>query len=141
MRRRDDSLPKEEIKNGMSKKILIVDDEPNIVISLEFLMRREGYEVLVARNGEEAMRHMQEKRPDLVLLDIMMPKINGFEVCRQIRAHPDLSAVRIIMLTAKGRSAEIEKGLGMGADGYITKPFSTRDLVFQVKKLLRLEEA
>lgn len=141
MRRRDDSLPKEEIKNGMSKKILIVDDEPNIVISLEFLMRREGYEVLVARNGEEAMRHIQEKRPDLVLLDIMMPKINGFEVCRQIRAHPDLSAVRIIMLTAKGRSAEIEKGLGMGADGYITKPFSTRDLVFQVKKLLRLEEA
>lgn len=124
----------------MSKKILIVDDEPNIVISLEFLMRREGFEVLVARDGEEALRNIKEQQPDLVLLDVMMPKVNGFDVCKQIRNDPTLSGMRIIMLTAKGREAEIAKGLALGADGYITKPFSTRDLAVQVRNLLGLEE-
>ena len=113
----------------MSKTVLIVDDEPNIVISLE---------VLVARNGEEALSSIEAHRPDLVLLDVMMPKVNGFEVCKQVRSNPALTDVRIIMLTAKGRAAEISKGLALGADGYITKPFSTRDLVVQVKDLLGL---
>ena len=122
----------------MTKKILIVDDEPNIVISLEFLMRREGFEVTVARDGEEALSAIAQEDPDLVLLDVMMPKINGFEVCEQVRANPERANMRIIMLTAKGREAEISKGLSMGADGYITKPFSTRDLVEQVKNLLGL---
>ena len=124
----------------MSKKILIVDDEPNIVISLEFLMRREGFEVLVARDGEEALRNIKEQQPDLVLLDVMMPKVNGFDVCKQVRNDPALAGMRIIMLTAKGREAEIAKGLALGADGYITKPFSTRDLAVQVRNLLGLEE-
>ena len=122
----------------MTKKILIVDDEPNIVISLEFLMRREGFSVGVARDGEEALARIREDRPDLVLLDVMMPKVNGFEVCQAVRADPSLAAVRIVMLTAKGREAEIAKGLALGADAYVPKPFSTRDLVVQVKSLLGL---
>jgi DNA-binding response OmpR family regulator len=125
----------------MSKKILIVDDEPNILISLEFLMRRDGFEVAVAQDGEEALRIIREQRPDLVLLDVMMPKLNGFEVCKQVRGDLALSDTRIIMLTAKGRQAEVAKGLALGADGYITKPFSTRDLVIQVRSLLGLEES
>lgn len=123
----------------MTKQILIVDDEPNIVISLEFLMRREGFEVTVARDGEEALGAISQERPDLVLLDVMMPKVNGFEVCEQVRADPANAGMRIIMLTAKGREAEISKGLGLGADGYITKPFSTRDLVEQVRNLLGID--
>jgi DNA-binding response OmpR family regulator len=123
----------------MTSKILIVDDEPNIVISLEFLMRREGFQVAVARDGEEAMSSIREDQPDLVLLDVMMPKLNGFEVCEQIRADPALAGVRIVMLSAKGRDAEIEKGLSLGANGYVTKPFSTLDLVLQVRSLLGLE--
>jgi two-component system, OmpR family, alkaline phosphatase synthesis response regulator PhoP len=122
----------------MTKQILIVDDEPNIVISLEFLMRREGFRVEVARDGEEALTRIRQDRPDLVLLDVMMPKVNGFEVCQAVRADPSLAAVRIVMLTAKGREAEIAKGLALGADAYVPKPFSTRDLVVQVKSLLGL---
>lgn len=122
----------------MTNKILIVDDEPNIVISLEFLMRREGFEVVVARDGEEGLARIREERPDLVLLDVMMPKRNGFEVCEAVRSEPALAGMRIIMLTAKGRDAEVAKGLALGADAYVTKPFSTRDLVVQVKSLLGL---
>jgi DNA-binding response OmpR family regulator len=124
----------------MNKKILIVDDEPNIVISLEFLMRREGFEILVARDGQEALQSIRAHRPDLVLLDVMMPRINGFEVCRQVRADPALAGTRIVMLSAKGRPAQIAEGLALGADGYITKPFSTKNLVAQVKSLLGLDE-
>jgi len=120
----------------MTHKILIVDDEPNIVISLEFLMRREGFEVGVARDGEEALMRIRDERPDLVLLDVMMPKINGFEVCESVRADPTLAEIRILMLTAKGREAEVAKGLALGADAYVAKPFSTRDLVQRVKSLL-----
>ncbi len=120
----------------MTHKILIVDDEPNIVISLEFLMRREGFEVGVARDGEEALMRIRDERPDLVLLDVMMPKINGFEVCERVRADPALAGTRILMLTAKGREAEVAKGLALGADAYVAKPFSTRDLVQRVKSLL-----
>ena len=122
----------------MTKRILIVDDEPNIVVSLEFLMKREGFEVAVAGDGEAALRAIEEQRPDLVLLDIMLPKKNGFEVCQTIRAKPDLQSVKIVMLTAKGRDTEVAKGTALGADAYMTKPFSTKDLIGQVRLLLGL---
>jgi two-component system alkaline phosphatase synthesis response regulator PhoP len=120
----------------MSKKVLIVDDEPNVAISVEFLMRQEGFEVLVAHDGEQGLARIRADRPDLVVLDIMMPKLDGFEVCRAVRADPSLAGVRILMLSAKGRAAEIAKGLSLGADAYIPKPFSTRELVAKVKELL-----
>jgi len=121
-----------------TKKVLIADDEQNIVISLEFLLSREGFQVLVAQDGEEALAKARAEKPDLVLLDVMMPKMNGFDVCQALRADPELSAVRILMLTAKGRETEISKGLGLGADAYMTKPFSTKELVVQVRALLGL---
>jgi DNA-binding response OmpR family regulator len=120
----------------VAKKILIVDDEPNIVMSLEFLMTREGFTVAVAADGEEALVRMREFAPDLVLLDVMMPKKSGYDVCREIRANPDWAKVKVVMLTAKGRDTESAKGLALGADAYITKPFATRDLAAQVKHLL-----
>jgi len=120
----------------MSENILIVDDAPNIVLSLEFLMKQEGYEVRSVTNGEDALSAMKKKRPDLVLLDIMMPQQDGYEVCQAIRANPDWKDVRIIMLTAKGRDVEREKGLALGANDYITKPFSTRELVEKVNAIL-----
>jgi len=120
----------------MTTKVLIADDEPNIVISLEFLMAREGYEVVVAGDGEEALEQIERHTPDLVLLDVMMPKRNGYEVCQQIRASPKWRNMKVIMLTAKGRDAEVAKGLALGADAYMTKPFSTKDLVQQVKRVL-----
>jgi DNA-binding response OmpR family regulator len=120
----------------MARRILIVDDEPNIVISLEYLMRREGFEVAVAVDGEAALRALAERTVDLVILDVMLPKVNGFDVCRQIRADPRWSGVRILMLTAKGRETEVARGLKLGADAYVTKPFSTKDLVGQIKRLL-----
>ncbi len=120
----------------MTHKILIVDDEPNIVLSLEFLMEQSGFEVAVARDGDEALAQMASFRPDLVLLDIMLPKKNGYEVCQKIRATPDWAGVRVLMLSAKGRELEVSKGLALGADGYVTKPFSTRDLIAQVRRLL-----
>jgi DNA-binding response OmpR family regulator len=118
----------------MAKKILIVDDEENIVISLEFLMEQAGYDLRVAKNGEEALEQVVSFAPDLILLDVMMPKINGFEVCRRIREGNQ--RIKIIMLTAKGREVEITKGLAMGADAYITKPFSTKELMAQVRQML-----
>ncbi len=124
----------------MSKKILIVDDEPNIVISLEFLLKREGFTVAVASDGEEALVRMAGFRPELVLLDIMMPKKSGFEVCQEIRAHPEWAEVKVVMLTAKGRDTEMAKGLAVGADAYMTKPFSTRDVVAKVRQLLGMAE-
>ncbi len=122
----------------MTKRILIVDDEPNIVVSLEFLMKREGFEVAVAGDGEAALRAVEAKMPDLVLLDIMLPKKNGFEVCQTIRANPEWQAVKIVMLTAKGRDTEVAKGTALGADAYMTKPFSTKDLIAQVRQLLEI---
>lgn len=120
----------------MKKKILIADDEQNIVISLEFLMKREGYEVTIANDGEEAVQRIREGRPDLVLLDVMMPRKSGFDVCQEVRADPALASVRIMMLTAKGRDTEVSKGLALGADAYMTKPFSTKELVEKVRTLL-----
>ncbi|MCU0973091.1 MAG: response regulator [Burkholderiales bacterium] len=120
----------------MAKKILIADDEPNIVISLEFLMQRNGFEVKTAGDGEAALRVVNEFRPDLILLDIMLPLKSGYEVCQKIRENPELGAMKVVMITAKGRDIEVAKGLALGADAYITKPFSTQDLLDQVKRLL-----
>jgi DNA-binding response OmpR family regulator len=120
----------------MRKRILIADDEPNIVVSLEFLMQRKGYEVRAASDGEETLRQLQEFKPDLVLLDIMLPLRNGFEVCQRIRENPEWRHTRIVMLTAKGREVEVTKGLALGADVYITKPFATRELLASVQRLL-----
>jgi DNA-binding response OmpR family regulator len=120
----------------MARRILIVDDEPNIVTSLEFLMRGSNYEVLAARNGEEALRLAESFQPDVVLLDVMMPQRSGFEVCQKIRKNPALRDVKILMLTAKGRDVEKERGLDLGANAYITKPFSTKELMNTVRRLL-----
>jgi DNA-binding response OmpR family regulator len=120
----------------VAERILIVDDEPNIVISLEFLMRREGYEVEVAADGEAALAAMAERTPALVVLDVMLPGVNGFEVCRRVRAEPRWRGMKILMLSARGREAEVAKGLALGADAYVTKPFSTRALVAQVAEML-----
>jgi DNA-binding response OmpR family regulator len=120
----------------LAHRILIVDDEPNIVISLEYLMKREGFDTAVAADGEAALAALEKTPPDLVILDVMLPRMNGFEVCRRIRADPRWRALRILMLTAKGRDTEVEKGLGLGADAYVTKPFSTKDLIAQIRILL-----
>ena len=120
----------------MNKKILVADDEPNIVISLEYLPKREGYTVVVAHNGQEALDAMAAQRPDLVLLDVMMPVKTGFEVCQEVRASDLLRHTKILMLTAKGRDIDMAKGIALGADGYMTKPFSTHDLVQKVADML-----
>lgn len=120
----------------MSKTVLIADDEPNIVISLEFLLEQDGYRVLVARDGNEALEAIGREVPDLVLLDIMLPRLSGYDVCQRIRQNRDWAKVRVIMLTARGREVEVTKGLALGADAYVTKPFSTRDLLDQVRQLL-----
>ena len=117
-------------------RILIVDDEPNIVISLEYLMRREGYEVAVAGDGEAALEALGRGPFDLLILDVMLPRRSGFDLCRDLRADARWRGLKIVMLTAKGREAEVAKGLALGADAYVTKPFSTKDLVAQVKDLL-----
>ena len=120
----------------MPKRILVVDDEPNIVISVEYLMRREGYLAVAADDGEAALRALEEQPVDLVVLDVMLPTMSGFDVCERIRADPRWRDVKIVMLTARGRDTEVARGLRLGADAYLTKPFSTRDLVLQVKQLL-----
>ena len=120
----------------MPASVLVVDDEASIVLSLEFLMKQAGYRVRVANDGEAALAAIAAEPPDLVLLDAMMPKRDGFDVCQTVRANPAWSAVRIVMLTAKGRDVERDKGLALGADAYITKPFSTREVVDRVKQLL-----
>jgi DNA-binding response OmpR family regulator len=120
----------------MTHKLLVADDEPNIVISLEYLMKREGYDVLVATDGNQALETIRREQPALVLLDVMMPGKTGFEVCQAVRADPALEGVRILMLTAKGRDTDISKGLALGANAYMTKPFSTRELVQKVAEML-----
>ena len=120
----------------MAKRVLVVDDEPNIVMSLRFLMEREGFLVEVAASGQAAVAARDMEPADLVLLDVMMPELDGFEVCQRIRANPAWRDTKIVMLTAKGRDVERDKGMALGADAYVTKPFSTRDLVAQVKQML-----
>lgn len=125
----------------MSKKVLIVDDEVNIVISLEFLMEQAGYMVAVARTGNEALERLATFQPDLVLLDVMLPGINGFDLCQRIRQTPAWAAMKIVMLSAKGREVEITKGLALGANAYITKPFSTKALLAEVQSQLAEDHA
>jgi DNA-binding response OmpR family regulator len=120
----------------LSASVLVADDDPNIVLSLEFLMRRAGYRVRVARDGDEVLAAIEREIPDLVLLDLMMPRRSGYDLCQTIRGNPAWRAVRVVMLTAKGQDVERVKGLALGADDYITKPFSTRDVVERIKRLL-----
>ncbi|MCZ8112108.1 MAG: response regulator transcription factor [Betaproteobacteria bacterium] len=116
--------------------VLIADDEPNILVTLEFLMQREGHRVLLARDGDEALAQLRAHRPDLVLLDVMMPGKTGYEVCQALRADETLARTRVLLLTAKGRDTDVAQGLGVGADAYVTKPFSTRELAARVRELL-----
>jgi DNA-binding response OmpR family regulator len=120
----------------MAKRVLIADDEPNIVISLEFLMEQAGYEIKVATNGVEALDLARSFRPDLVLLDVMVPLKSGYEVCQQLKSDPATREVKVVMVSAKGRDVEVAKALELGADAYITKPFSTRELVAKVREIL-----
>jgi DNA-binding response OmpR family regulator len=120
----------------MTQRVLIADDEPNIVASLEFLMEQAGFEVKVAPDGAAALALVASFRPDLVLLDVMMPVKNGYEVCQHLKSDPATRAVKVVLLSAKGRDVEVAKGLELGADAYVTKPFSTRELVAKVQELL-----
>jgi len=125
----------------MAQSVLIVDDEPNIVLSLEFIMKRAGFDVRVARDGDEALRAIAEAKPDVVLLDVTMPGRDGYDVCQTIRANPAWKDIHVIMLTAKGRDVEREKGMALGADDYITKPFSIHDVVTRVRRALDAQSA
>ena len=120
----------------MTHIVLVVEDEPNIVDSLSFLMKQAGLTVQVARDGDAALRFMESRVPDLVLLDVMLPRRDGYDVCRVIRANPAWRDVKVIMLTARGRDLDRRKGLELGADDYVTKPFSTREIVERVRRLL-----
>jgi DNA-binding response OmpR family regulator len=120
----------------MTESVLVVDDEPSILTAIEFIMKSAGFRVRTARDGVEALRALEEERPDLLLLDVMIPPPDGFDICQRIRAMPALKDLPIIMLTARGRDIEREKGLAMGADDYVTKPFSTRELMAKVRELL-----
>jgi DNA-binding response OmpR family regulator len=123
-------------RQAMSKKILIVDDEPGIIVALQFLMEQNGYATMVAFSGEEAMEAVAKHHPDLILLDIMLPVVDGFEVCQRIRENPAWKDIRIVLVTALGSDLNVTKGLDLGADAYVTKPFSNADLVAKVKELL-----
>lgn len=120
----------------MAARVLIVEDEESILLSLEFLFGKEGMAVTAARDGETALRLLGQQPPDLVVLDVMLPMIDGFELCRMIRADPVLRGTRIMLLTARGRESEISRGMALGADAYLTKPFSTRELMGTVRRLL-----
>lgn len=119
----------------MAKKVLVVDDDPYILMSLEFLMKKNGFDVLVARNGTEALELLKKQVPDVVLLDIMMPDVDGYQICRHIKKTKSLQQTKVVFLSAKTAEADIQKGLDLGASLYIKKPFSTRELVKQVKEL------
>lgn len=124
----------------MAPRVLVVEDEPNIVESLSFLMKREGFDVQVAGDGTAALRLVERERPDLVVLDVMLPRRDGYDVCKAIRADRRLDGVRILMLSAKGRELDRRKGIALGADDYVTKPFSTRELIERVRALLGLPQ-
>jgi DNA-binding response OmpR family regulator len=122
-------------------RVLIVDDEPNIVLSLQFLLSREGYEIDIARDGESALELAARTPPDLVVLDLMLPGLDGYEVCRRLRASPATAATKIVLVTARAREAERVRGLEEGADAYVTKPFSTRELIATVGRFLGRAQA
>ncbi|MCS6944575.1 MAG: response regulator [Sutterellaceae bacterium] len=118
------------------RKILIADDEPNIVTALEFLLHRAGYEVRSVSNGADALAQVEAFAPDLVLIDIMMPQASGYEVCQKIRERPQWNHIKVVIVSAKGREAEVSKGLSLGADLYVTKPFATQELIAAIDRLL-----
>ena len=124
----------------MTHSVLVVEDEPNIVDSLSFLMKQAGYRVWIARDGDTALRMVASETPDLVLLDVMLPRRDGYQVCQAIRANPEWNGVRVIMLSAKGRELDRRKGIALGADDYITKPFSTREIVERVQRALNADD-
>lgn len=117
-------------------RVLIVEDEPNIVLSLEILLQRAGYETASSADGEAALELIRRTRPDVVLLDIMLPKLNGYEVCRVVKSDPTLSSIPVVMLTAKGQEVEILKGLELGASAYIAKPFGNAEVLEAVRAAL-----
>jgi len=119
-----------------TRKILVVDDDPYILMSLEFLMKKNGYDVIVARNGNEALELVDKQLPQLVLLDIMMPDVDGYEICRHIKQSKKLKAIKVVFMSAKSREADIQKGYDLGASLYITKPFSTREMMKQINTLM-----
>jgi DNA-binding response OmpR family regulator len=125
----------------MTASILIADDEPNIVLSLEFVLQSEGYRVRVARDGQEALDAIAAEPPDLILLDVMLPRVSGFDVCQRIRCEPAWRDVRIVMLSAKGREVEVQKGLALGAHAYVTKPFGLQELLAEVARQLAQRSA
>lgn len=120
----------------MARRVLVADGEANLLISLEYLLQRQGYDVSLVRDGDQTMKLIRQQQPDLVVLDAMLPGQSGFEVCQQVRADPALRHIRIVMLSARARETDIAKGKALGADAYIVKPFSTGDLVNQVRLLL-----
>jgi DNA-binding response OmpR family regulator len=119
-----------------TKRILVVDDEPNILMSIQYILDMEGYEVHSARDGEEALDVAERVRPDLILLDVSMPRKDGYEVCRILREREDMTGTKVIMLTAKGQALEKKKGIEVGADEYVTKPFSADDLLEKIRTLV-----
>ncbi|MEL6561218.1 MAG: response regulator [Bacteroidota bacterium] len=119
-----------------TRSVLIVDDEPNILLSLEFLMKKNGFNVFIGRDGKEALSTIEKEAIDLVILDIMMPEVDGLEVCKRIRKSDDHNHMKVVFLSAKIKKEEIQAGYDAGADLYITKPFSTRKIVEEVKNLL-----
>ena len=121
-------------------KILLVDDDTDLLDVTAYALRREGFNVIVATDGTQALRRWQSDEPDLILLDVGMPRMSGFEVCRKIRENPALRDVKIVMLTAKGRDVEKDRGLNLGANAYVTKPFSTKELMNTVRGLLPGDE-
>ena len=120
----------------MTRRVVIADDEPNLVLPLEYMLKREGYEVTVARDGQEALEAIARVDPHLVLLDVMMPRKSGFDVCQMLRADEAHRDLRILLLTAKGRDDDVAKGLALGADAYVVKPFSPRELLQKVRELM-----
>lgn len=119
------------------KKILIVDDEPNILVPLEFLMKQNNFDVQTADTGEKALELISSFKPDLILLDIMLPGMDGYEVCQEIRREKKFTNIKIVFLSAMARSIDIARGMGLSADDYITKPFATDYVVSKVKELLK----
>jgi two-component system alkaline phosphatase synthesis response regulator PhoP len=120
----------------MPERILVADDEPFILRSLTFVLRTQGHEVFEAKNGEEAIALVHKEKPDLVFLDVMMPLMNGYDVCQKIKSDPELNRVHVIMLTAKGQESDRVKGLAAGADEYMTKPFSPSKIIQRVKDVM-----